>query len=94
MFPRDGHQLTGCLVGPLDVVQQLVQDADRGERVRAGERMRDLATSIVRGVLLPASMKLLGAWNWYVPSWLEWLPRFGLTESEPPRETKATPASA
>ena len=31
--------------------------------------------TIVRGVLLPATMKLLGAWNWYLPSWLEWLPR-------------------
>lgn len=32
--------------------------------------------TIVRGVLLPASMKLLGEWNWYLPAWLEWLPRF------------------
>ena len=32
--------------------------------------------TIVRGVLLPASMKLLGDWNWYLPTWLEWLPRF------------------
>jgi RND superfamily putative drug exporter len=31
--------------------------------------------TIVRGVLLPASMKLLGDWNWYLPTWLEWLPR-------------------
>jgi RND superfamily putative drug exporter len=31
--------------------------------------------TIVRGVLLPASMKLLGDWNWYLPSWLHWLPR-------------------
>ena len=30
--------------------------------------------TIVRAVLLPASMKLLGEWNWYLPSWLEWLP--------------------
>jgi uncharacterized membrane protein YdfJ with MMPL/SSD domain len=30
--------------------------------------------TLVRGVLLPASMKLLGDWNWYVPKWLEWLP--------------------
>jgi uncharacterized membrane protein YdfJ with MMPL/SSD domain len=30
--------------------------------------------TIVRGVLLPATMKLLGDWNWYLPSWLEWLP--------------------
>ncbi len=30
--------------------------------------------TIIRGVLLPASMKLLGDWNWYLPGWLEWLP--------------------
>ena len=29
----------------------------------------------IRGVLLPASMKLLGDWNWYLSSWLEWLRR-------------------
>jgi uncharacterized membrane protein YdfJ with MMPL/SSD domain len=31
--------------------------------------------TIVRAVLLPATMKLLGEWNWYLPAWLEWLPR-------------------
>jgi RND superfamily putative drug exporter len=31
--------------------------------------------TIVRAVLLPATMKLLGRWNWYLPSWLQWLPR-------------------
>jgi RND superfamily putative drug exporter len=31
--------------------------------------------TLVRGVLLPAAMKLLGDWNWYLPSWLEWLPK-------------------
>ena len=30
--------------------------------------------TIIRAVLLPATMKLLGDWNWYLPSWLEWLP--------------------
>ena len=39
--------------------------------------------TIVRAVLLPATMKLLGKWNWYLPSWLEWLPRL---ESEPAPE--------
>ena len=33
--------------------------------------------TIIRGVLLPASMKLLGDWNWYLPRWLEWLPHVG-----------------
>jgi uncharacterized membrane protein YdfJ with MMPL/SSD domain len=26
-------------------------------------------------VLLPAAMKLLGDWNWYLPRWLDWLPQ-------------------
>jgi RND superfamily putative drug exporter len=30
--------------------------------------------TIVRSVLLPASMRLLGDWNWWLPSWLAWLP--------------------
>jgi RND superfamily putative drug exporter len=32
--------------------------------------------TIIRSVLLPAAMKLLGKWNWYLPSWLRWLPDF------------------
>jgi RND superfamily putative drug exporter len=31
--------------------------------------------TIIRSVLLPSAMKLLGDWNWYLPRWLEWLPR-------------------
>jgi uncharacterized membrane protein YdfJ with MMPL/SSD domain len=31
--------------------------------------------TIVRGVLLPATMKLLGDWNWYLPKRLDWLPK-------------------
>jgi len=50
--------------------------------------------TIVRGVLLPASMKLLGDWNWYLPSWLEWLPRLDVSESETPPEPRARPVSA
>ncbi|MGH3032262.1 MAG: MMPL family transporter [Gaiellaceae bacterium] len=50
--------------------------------------------TIVRGVLLPATMKLLGEWNWYVPSWLEWLPRLGDAEAEPPPVAGTTPVSA
>jgi pimeloyl-ACP methyl ester carboxylesterase len=38
--------------------------------------------TIVRGVLLPASMKLLGERNWYLPAWLEWLPHFDHGELE------------
>jgi uncharacterized membrane protein YdfJ with MMPL/SSD domain len=31
--------------------------------------------TLVRGVLLPAAMKLLGEWNWYLPKRLDWLPK-------------------
>jgi RND superfamily putative drug exporter len=43
--------------------------------------------TIIRAVLLPASMKLLGARNWYLPRSLGWLPKFE-------REPQATPAPA
>jgi uncharacterized membrane protein YdfJ with MMPL/SSD domain len=49
--------------------------------------------TIIRGVLLPASMKLLGDWNWYLPGWLEWLPRVGAGRyAIPPRGPEEPPA--
>ena len=52
--------------------------------------------TIVRAVLLPASMKLLGDWNWYLPSWLEWLPRLApeLDLGEPRERVEAPPVPA
>jgi RND superfamily putative drug exporter len=49
--------------------------------------------TIVRAVLLPATMKLLGEWNWYLPKWLEWLPRFG-PEGRPSETAAAAPSIA
>jgi len=48
--------------------------------------------TIVRAVLLPATMKLLGDWNWYLPKWLQWLPT--LEHGESPTDPDAAPASA
>ena len=44
--------------------------------------------TIVRSVLLPASMQLLGDWNWWLPPFLRWLPHItiegeGLELAEP-----------
>jgi anti-anti-sigma factor len=50
--------------------------------------------TIVRAVLLPASMKLLGDWNWYLPKWLEWLPRVAHDESAPVAAAAAPAVSA
>jgi uncharacterized membrane protein YdfJ with MMPL/SSD domain len=41
--------------------------------------------TIVRAVLLPATMKLLGEWNWYLPRWLEWLPTLEHGEERTPQ---------
>jgi uncharacterized membrane protein YdfJ with MMPL/SSD domain len=48
--------------------------------------------TIIRAVLLPASMKLLGDWNWYLPSWLEWLPRLEPDEPVERERIEAPPA--
>jgi uncharacterized membrane protein YdfJ with MMPL/SSD domain len=50
--------------------------------------------TIVRSVLVPASMKLLGRWNWYLPSWLGWLPDVNVEGAEPPTQGSARPAPA
>lgn len=34
--------------------------------------------TIIRMVLVPASMELLGDWNWYFPRWLGWLPHISI----------------
>jgi uncharacterized membrane protein YdfJ with MMPL/SSD domain len=40
--------------------------------------------TVIRGVMLPATMKLLGEWNWYMPRWLDWVPRLTPEERTPP----------
>jgi hypothetical protein len=37
--------------------------------------------TIVRAVLLPSTLKLLGNWNWYLPRWLDWLPQLEYTDA-------------
>jgi RND superfamily putative drug exporter len=34
--------------------------------------------TVIRSVLVPASMKMLGRWNWYLPPVLSWLPHLGI----------------
>jgi uncharacterized membrane protein YdfJ with MMPL/SSD domain len=49
--------------------------------------------TVIRGVLLPATMKLLGDWNWYLPRWLEWMPRVGPGRGSYPPARPAGPAA-
>jgi RND superfamily putative drug exporter len=49
--------------------------------------------TVIRSVLLPSAMKLLGETNWYLPRWLRWLPRFDAEgPSAAPRSLRPTKA--
>ena len=50
-----------------------------------------LDATLVRLLLIPAAMRLLGERNWYLPSWLQWLPN--LQVEGPPTTTAPTDAS-
>lgn len=41
-----------------------------------------LDATIIRSVLVPSSMRLLGKWNWYLPRWLNWLPELHVEGGE------------
>ncbi len=52
-----------------------------------------LDATLIRCVLVPATMKLLGRYNWYLPKWLSWLPNVSLGENAAPApEHTAAPA--
>ena len=52
--------------------------------------------TLIRMVVVPAAMTLLGRWNWYLPSWLNWLPELHVEgDPEPlPPPTEAPPTGA
>ena len=50
--------------------------------------------TIVRSILVPASMRLLGDRNWYLPSWLEWLPKVDVEGHDPGLAVDVPEASA
>ncbi len=53
-----------------------------------------LDATVVRALLLPATMKLLGPRNWYLPRWLRWLPRTSPSEPQPTRQPPKQPVTA
>jgi len=49
-----------------------------------------LDATLVRLILVPAAMKLLGAWNWWMPSWLDrFLPRLNFEDGAEPKPAEA-----
>jgi RND superfamily putative drug exporter len=52
-----------------------------------------LDATIIRSVVLPTTMRLLDRWNWYLPAWLNWLPRLQF-ESPQPAAPQTIPSHA
>jgi RND superfamily putative drug exporter len=54
-----------------------------------------LDATVVRSVLLPSTMRMLGEWNWWLPRWLSWIPRVTLeTDSLAPGTLRPAPAGS
>jgi RND superfamily putative drug exporter len=50
--------------------------------------------TVIRSILLPATMRLLGDWNWYMPKFLDWIPRITIeAESDADANLPATEAN-
>ena len=52
-----------------------------------------LDATVIRTVLLPASMRLLGEWNWWLPGFLRWLPHVTI-EGESEEAEESAPGAA
>ena len=85
------------LGGAIGTKQLEDTDTGSGDSGRA-DRMKQLGVglaaailidaTIVRAVLLPATMKLLGDANWYLPRWMGWIPKVGIEgPAQPARAT-------
>ncbi|MEJ7839745.1 MAG: MMPL family transporter [Thermomicrobiales bacterium] len=46
-----------------------------------------------RSVLVTSTMTLLGEWNWYLPSWLNWLPDLRIEGEDAHRTQEELPVS-
>lgn len=80
-----GLRTTGALITGAAVIMVAVFAGFAAGRLVAFQQMGFglafavlLDATIVRSILVPASMKLLGKWNWYFPSWLEWIPNISV----------------
>ena len=48
--------------------------------------------TLIRSILLPATMTLLGDWNWWLPRFMGWLPHVTIEGASGEPEVEAGPA--
>lgn len=90
-----GLRTTGALITGAAVIMVAVFSGFAAGRLVSFQQMGFglaiavlLDATVVRSILVPASMRLLGEWNWYFPKWLEWVPNISV---EGRFEHEATP---
>ena len=95
-----GLRTTGRIITGAAIIMVAVFGGFAAGRLTSLEQMGfGLAVSvfmdatIVRSILVPASMRLLGDRNWYLPKWLEWLPKVDV-EGHDPQRTVTVPDTA
>lgn len=76
-----GVQSTGRIISGAALIMVAIFAAFAGARLVDVQQMGSglgfavlVDATLIRMVLVPASMKLLGDRNWYLPRWLRWLP--------------------
>ena len=95
------HSTAGMITGAAAIMIAVFSGFAAGKMVMFQQMGFGLAVAVlldatlVRSVLVPASMELLGARNWYLPKWLEWLPKVDVEGHPlPPAEPRECPYPA
>ena len=84
-----GLRTTGGIITGAAIIMVAVFAAFASGRIAGLEQMGFglavavfLDATVVRSILVPSAMKLLGDRNWYLPKWLQWLPKIDVEGHE------------
>jgi RND superfamily putative drug exporter len=93
-----GLRTTGGIITGAAIIMVAVFAAFASGRIAGLEQMGFglavavfLDATVVRSILVPSAMRLLGDVNWYLPGWLQWLPKLNVEGHEPERQVEVLP---
>jgi putative drug exporter of the RND superfamily len=93
-----GLRTTGGIITGAAIIMVAVFAAFASGRIAGLEQMGFglavavfLDATVVRSILVPSAMRLLGDTNWYLPGWLQWLPKLNVEGHEAERQVEVLP---
>jgi uncharacterized membrane protein YdfJ with MMPL/SSD domain len=93
-----GLRTTGGIITGAAIIMVAVFAAFASGRIAGLEQMGFglavavfLDATVVRSVLVPSAMRLLGDVNWYLPGWLQWLPKLNVEGAAAERQVEVIP---